>query len=208
MGNERGFRRYLGADGGGKPSILGVGRGEWRTLRPTSGVSGPHDSGEPSDRNSRQELSFSLSLSPLAGTLLVRPFVARGSAPSLCPVLCSTSLRGVSRKLSKGGVPPPATASHHTSTNRERAAPPLPFSPSASGFRREIQAGDSGGRNSGRRFRREKFRQEMSGGRNLGGRCPAGDLPPAPARTFSAQSCVPHPSGGDRGRAVRVGWCS
>ena len=28
--------------GGGKLLMLGVGRGEWRTLRPTSGVSGPH----------------------------------------------------------------------------------------------------------------------------------------------------------------------
>ena len=41
-----------------KPSILGVGRGKWRTLRPTSGVSGPHRlrrtlGQEPSNRNSR-----------------------------------------------------------------------------------------------------------------------------------------------------------
>ena len=35
----------------------------------------------------------------------VRPFVARGSAPSLRPVLCSTSLRGVSRTRSKGACP-------------------------------------------------------------------------------------------------------
>ena len=101
---------------GGKLSILGVGRGEWRTLRPTSGVAGPHRlrrtlGQEPSNRNSRtrtleQELSFSLS-QHRPGTLLVRPFVAQCSAPSLRPVLFSTSLRGVSRKLSKGGVPPP-----------------------------------------------------------------------------------------------------
>ena len=103
--------------GGGKLSILGVGRGEWRTLRPTSGVSGPHRlrrtlGQELSNRNSRtgtleQEPSNRNFPSLSLGTLLVRPFVVRGSAPSLRPVLCSTSLRGVSRKLSKGGVPPP-----------------------------------------------------------------------------------------------------
>ena len=47
----------------------------------------------------------------------VRPFVARGSALLPCPVLCYTSLRGVSRKLSKRGVPRPSP--------RHTAHPPI-----------------------------------------------------------------------------------
>ena len=152
-------------------SILGVGRGEWRTLRPTSGVSGPHRlrrtlGQELSNRNSRtgtleQELSFSLSL-----------FSPCRNSPR--PPVCSAGLRPVapprsllhlpSRRFEialERGRSSSLTASHRAYTNRERAAPPLPLLTKRVG----IQAGDSGGRNSGKRFRREKFGREMSGGR-------------------------------------------
>ena len=99
-----------------------------------------------------------------------------------CPLFCSAGLRPVapprsllhlpSRRFEKAlerGRSSSLTASHRASTNRERAAPPLSFSPSASGFRRKHQAGDSGGR----------FRRETS--------------PQAPARTFSAAILRPSP---------------
>ena len=134
---------------GGELSIFGVGRGEWQTLRPTSGVAGPHRlrrtlGQELSIRNSRTG-AFLLSLTtPPSGTLLVRPFVAPGSAPSLRPVLCSTFLRGVSRKVSRGGVPHPwPRDTAHPPIGR--AAPPLPLLTQYDHDPEE----DSRGRNSG-----------------------------------------------------------
>ena len=86
------------------------------------------------------------------------PFVAWGSAPSLRPVLCSTPLRGASRKVSSGGVPPPWP--RHTAHPPIGSELPHP-SPShqarrdsGGSTRREIQAGDSGGRNLGGKWRR------------------------------------------------------
>ena len=66
-----------------------------------------------SRRTLKQELPLSLTTpSCTKGSRSREPsssalFVARGSAPSLRPVLCSTPHRGVSRKVSSGGVPPP-----------------------------------------------------------------------------------------------------
>ena len=107
----------------------------------------------------------------------VRPFVARDSAPLLRPVLCSTSLRGVSRKLSKGGVPPlrPPHAVHPPIGSEL----PHPF-PSHQARR------DSGG--SSRRG-------------DSGGRFPFRP----PQEPLVQQSCVPHPSRRDRYRVVRGG---
>ena len=122
-GTNGGFQRYLGADGGGDHRYSGS------RERENGGPAGSHQRGlgtTPTPANPRtgtleQELSLSLSphrrlykrskahqdkgLRPeLSSSAL---FVARGSAPSLRPVLCSTSLRGISRKVSTGGVPPP-----------------------------------------------------------------------------------------------------
>jgi len=125
-------------------------------------------------------------------SLLVRPFCNAGLRPSLRlaprPVPCSTPLRGVSRKVSKGGVPPPWPC--HTAyppIGRGCATPP-PSHPVR--------------RRSGGRFAREKFEREFqagdSRGRYSGGRCLSAPLL-LPPRFF-------HPSRGDRGRAVRVEW--
>ena len=61
---------------------------------------------------------------------------------------------------------------------------------------------------SGWRFRQDKFGREIQAGEIRAGDVRRETSPPVPARTFSAQSCVPHPSRGDRGRAVLVGWRS
>ena len=103
-----------------------------------------------------------------------RPTLERPS----CPPFCSAGLRPIapprsllhlpSRRFEKPlekGRSSSLTASHRASTNRGRAAPPRPFSPSASGFRRKHQAGT--------------FRRETS--------------PQAPARTFSAAILRPSP---------------
>ena len=66
------------------------------------------------------------------------PFIARGSARRSAPFAAPPPFE----KLPKKGRSSLLTASRRASTNRERAAPPLPFTPSA---------GDSGGR-----IRREK----------------------------------------------------
>ena len=77
-----------------------------RTLEQELSLSlSPHRHVPKGPRLIRIKGSLSLGLSPELSSST--PFVARGSAPSLRPVLCSTSLRGVSRKVSSGGVPPP-----------------------------------------------------------------------------------------------------
>ena len=111
----------------------------------------------------------------------------KDSGRSVLSALCSAGLRPVApprcllhlpsrgfQKALEGGRAPTPTPSRRPSTNRERAAPPLPFSPSASGFRRKHQAG--------------KFRREMSF--------------QAPARTFSAAILRPSPVPRDRCRVV------
>ena len=102
---------------------LGLARGSKGTRNPTGTTSRPEPEDEPR-------------------TLLVRPFCSAGLRPSLRPVLSSTPLRGVSRKVSKGGVPPPWP--------RHTAHPPIgselrhpsPFSPSATTIRLKIPAGE------------------------------------------------------------------
>ena len=189
---------------GGNCRYSGSEEGNGRRSVPLAGSRDRTDSGKPSDRNPRtgtleQELS-NRSFPSLSHHTAVR------NSPR--PPFCSAELRPIalprsllhlpSRRFEKAlerGRSSSLTASHRASPNWERAAPPLPLLTK----RVDYQAGDSGGRNLGGRFRREKFGREMSGGR---------PPPRAPARTFSAQSCVPHPSRGDRGRAVHVGWRS
>ena len=153
--------------------MLGVRRGEWQMLRPTSGVSGLHrlrptlrpGTMTATTRNNDNSLFDDLDPEQLlrqSGTTtrdsprprLVLAFCKAGLCPSLRlaprPVLGSTFLRGASRKASKGGVPPPRP--HHTAhppIGRGRATPP----PSHSVRRRGEE--DSGGIYSSGSFGRE-----------------------------------------------------
>ena len=166
------FRRYL-------PARSRDSRARARTKRQKNKKTG---------RNNRQEARIRLCRNKTSTTnqpTSSAPFCSAGLRPSLRPALCSTPLRGASRKVSKGGVPPP--------WSRHTAHPPIgsellhpsPFSPSATTIRLKIQAGDSGGRNSG-------------------GRCPS--VPPREPLLQLPRFL--HPSRGDRGCAVRVGWRS
>ena len=147
-------------------------------------LSNGEDSGDKSSGTQTQELRLRNSGTP--------------EGPS-CPPFCSAGLRPIapprsllhlpSRRFEKPlekGRSSSLTASHHASTNRGRAAPPRPFSPSASGFRRKHQAGT--------------FRREIQVG-DSGGRPP----PRPPQEPSVQQSCVPHPSRGDRCRVVHGG---
>ena len=116
-------------------------------------------------------------------TLLVRPFCSAGLRPSLRPVLGSTPLRGVSRKVSKGGVPSPWPRHTVHPPIGSELRHPSPFSPSATTIRLKIQAGE--------------IRVGVSGGRNSGGRCPSAGAPaaatplpsPVPRRLWPRGAC-------------------
>ena len=120
----------------------------------------------------------------------IHTFCSAGLRPSLRLVLCSTPLRGASRKVSKGGVPPPWP--------RHTAHPPIgselphpsPFSPSATTIRLEIQAGEIRAGGSGRRFRREKFGREIFFQAPAGAFAAATPLPsPIPQRSWPRGAC-------------------
>ena len=181
----------------------------WSSIIPPAGSRDHTDSGEPSDRNPRTG-AFPLSLPTVActkGPLQVRikgsasskdqglharsrdsrlssqihPFRSAGLRPVALP--CSF-LHPSSRRFEKGlvrGRSSSLAASHRASTNPERAAPPLPLLTK----RDDYPAGDSGGRNSG-------------------GRCPSRP----PQEPLLQLPRFLHPSRGDRGRAVNVGWRS
>ena len=129
---------------------------------------------------------------PTNGPSSSAPFVARGSAlrSALCsaPFLAPPPFAAFPERSRRGGRSSSLAATHRVSTNRERAAPPLPLLTK----RDDDPAEDSRGRNSGGSFRRE-FQAGDSGGR-----CPSAPLLLLP-RFF-------HPSRGDRGCAVHVGW--
>ena len=126
----------------------------------------------PRTRTLKQELSLSLYLhtvvlykrsafqdqglrarSPRRST----PFVAQGSALRSAPSFAPPLFEAFRERSRKGAflLPGRVTPRIHQSG---RAAPPLPLLTKRDGH----QEGDSGGRNSGGRFRREKFGREMS----------------------------------------------
>ena len=123
-----------------------------------------------------QELSLSLSLTTPSfcpkGPRLIR---IKGSAGSRAPPRSLLHLS--SRCFEKGlvrGRSSSLTESHRASTNQERAAPPLPLLTK----RNDYPAGDSGGRNSGGRFRWE---------------IQAGEILPGPAGAIAAATPLPSP---------------
>ena len=107
LGNERGFRRSLGADRG-EETVDTRGRErerKWRTLRPTSGVSGPHRlrrtlGQEPSNRSF---LSPSLhTVVCTKGPRLIRnkcSALAQSQSQSRAPSTPSTNLQNGDRPL-------------------------------------------------------------------------------------------------------------
>ena len=186
MGTERGF-----------PALSRCGRGEEETVdtrgreREKMADAPSHQRGlgtTPTPANPRTEtLEQELSLSHHTDLelSLIRPFVARGSSHRSAPFFAPPPFEAFRGSSRKGAflLPDRVTPCIHQSGASCPTPPPS----------------HQARRLSGERFRREKFGREMSGGR---------PPPGAPARTFSAQSCVPHPSRGDRGRAVHIGWRS
>ena len=169
---------------GGNRRYSGSGEGNGGRSVPPAGSRDRTDSGEPSDRNPR---TGTLEQEPSNRSFLSHHTVLLRNSPR--PPFCSAGLRPVapprsllhlsSRRFEKGldrGRSSSLTASHRASTNRERAAPPLPLLTK----RDDYPAGDSGGRNSGGRFRREIQAGEIR----------AGDVLPGPRRSL----CCSYPA--------------
>ena len=129
------FRRFLRARSR-DPGLAQGSKGEGRE----TGRSNASTTNQPTETRERQQQH----LNPIqTASATYDPFVVRGSAlrSALRPVPCSTPLRGVSRKVSKGGVPPPWPRHTAYPPIGRRCATPPPSHPvrrrSGGRFRRE-----------------------------------------------------------------------
>ena len=217
FGNERGFRRYLGADGGGgggNRRYSGSGEGNGGRPVPPAGSRDRTDSGEPSDRNPRTG-AFSLSLftvlpfwnslslsggrlDPQVQFLLLPiaphfPFSSFFLSSQIHP-FCSTGLRPVA---------PPCSLLHPFSRRFEKGlVRGRSSSPTAS--HRASTTREPAAPPLPLLTKRDDYPAGDSGGRNSGGRCPSRPL----QEPLLQLPRFLHPSRGGRGRAVNIGWRS